>query len=242
MRMRLAATIALSLLTGACTTPRAPRTDEWVAAVVAADHLFGGGTGFGHRLAAAPTLAPAGDPRQRAAFLDAMRRRHDEQAAALVLELTDEATARSAIQFLSTDAGNALIAAEDLALGCASWYPDSFPGDAAAVFADRAHVGDDARRRIAATGAALARGESGSPAVLALQIGAARLLPEHAGAIASFYRSATGQRWLDVRTRAYAASTPIYRAFVDEALHRGFAQSLDGPPLPDLILPPATYK
>lgn len=208
---------------------------DWAAALAAADPMFGGGAVWEFRLFFEPGVAPAGDPLQRARFLAERRKAHDDDAIALVHELATAELAMEALQFLTSDTGNAFIAAESLALGLYFMPPPDFPKRTAERYADADSVGP---RGVARTLAAKDAGESFSPPLLAIAMGGGRLRERHVREIATFCESPAGRRWLDLRTRALAASEPGFQEFRRLAGHEGFLQYLE-PSLDDMLLPTA---
>ena len=117
--------------------------------------------------------------------------------------------------------------------------PDTFPEQVAAQFADAARVGEGAQSVLRDVRQAMARGDSPSPARLALVVGATRLSPVQAAAIADFYASIPGQRWLAIRMQAFPRVEQRFASYLDALRQRGFVTSV--PDLPGLVLPRATF-
>lgn len=241
MRRRSLPLCSLLALVGLTACAAAPSADDWVAAVVAAEPMFGGGAALEQRLFSDRSYGPVGDALQREQYLREQRAAHDQQAAATVRELVSAATARQVLPFLHSPAGNALAAAETMTLGLAWYQGDDFPRRAAQYFSVRANVGNLAvQAQLEALRQAVARGQSPSPAMVAMVLGGACITPDDADAIAAFFATDGGQRWCELQCAAMPRTDARFRTFHEQALGKGFLRYL-GEPMEDLILPAAKF-
>lgn len=237
-RIVVSALLAFALV-ASCSSVPATEAD-WVAAVVAADPMFGGGATLEQRLFGDPNYGPAGDPLQREQFLREQRMQHDREASEFVRSKVADATALRALTFLRSDAGNALAAAETLALPLYPVWEDDYPRSAAQAYGQRDKVGP------ATVGARIAGLHSDehvsvSPLALAVLIGGRAVTPDDADAIAAFRDSELGQRWCELQCQAFPITQRRMHAFHDRAVAQGFVRWL-GDPQEDLILPAAKYQ
>ncbi|MBZ0150757.1 MAG: hypothetical protein K8J09_04425 [Planctomycetes bacterium] len=250
---RVIAAFALLLFAGCgaapepATPPLAGAADDFVAAVVAADPVFGSAEALFARLHDMPSYVRSPDTAAWGQFHAEHRLPTDVQAARLVRELVPAELAHAALPFLRSDAGQALMAAETVALTCYPWVADDFPAETAKYYGDAAQVGDAARNRFAAI-AAIVNGDnaghadlSPSPAQLAKNIGAMLVQPAQAEAIAGFYASPVGQRWLAVRLQALAPNQQRFLTLRDAAREQGLLRPRPELELSDLILPRAEF-
>jgi hypothetical protein len=216
----------------ACQGAPGPR-DEWIATIVASDPAFGGGWLTFRRLGLDTKWFAKGDAHARNRLVAEQIVACDRAAAELVARLAPEPDAAVAA-FWRSDAGNALATGEVYAL--AGFPPlDGVLADFAERASDPSRVGETARSDVRA---AIAAENVVSPS-FAFAVGATHVRAEHAPAIASFYASAAGRRWLELRSRALAVSGPRYYAFAGALHDRGLLGSVyDGM---DLLLPKAVF-
>ncbi len=212
----------------------------WVRDIVAADPLVGGGQAMVQRLES-PFSPATGDPAARTAFFASQTAELDAEARARVAARADETLAREALSFFDSDAGRAFADAELFALAGYPHHADDFPRRAAETFGDPGAVGPAAAAELADARALIAEGhgERISPLILSLKIPASRITPEQAEAIAAFFASDAGQRWLELQVAVFSPVQDSYRALRDDAIERGFIARPDESELPDLVLPKA---
>lgn len=239
-RGRRSCTALLGALACGCAAAPSPPSDEQVALLIAADACFGGGAAIERHLRADPTWV-VDESKADVAFLTDRRAHHDARAAARVRTALTATEVETVLAFLHTDAGRALLAAEEFTAAAIAQVGD-FPRDAAAIFCDPTQVGRAiGSRRLQAAGVQLAaHALTISPHVFARQLGAMLIDPIQAPAIAAFLASPTGRRWMDARVQAFAAAAGDYSAFGAEARSHGFAMPSPDVNPQDLILPRAT--
>ncbi len=224
----------------ACGATVPDRSDtDWAEALVRADPMFGGGDAFVKRLWGHPEQDEDGEPEARIEFVTDQSAVLDREARQRVLATAGASWRDEVLAFLKSDAGQALVAAETLAVTGYPYTANTFPRECALVFGDPAAVGETARRKVNEVAAAMERGERGfspSPAVLSLTLGAILVSPEHATAIHVFYGSPAGKSWMAARLEAWPAVQARYSVFRAAAIERGVMR-WTGVDLPDLILP-----
>ena len=199
-----------------------------------ADPVFGGGATFEQRLFMTTHFAPAGDPRERAAFVARLRERADADALALARDVVSSDQAAAIADFLVSPAATALWCAEGMALAGYPWPEDDFVEQMLAQCADSEGVGPAAL--VAARNALTADPTaSPSPPRLAIALGAARLRPAQAMAIRDFAATASGASWFAARTKALVRAQQRFTAARAEAEQLGFLDP--GRSLVDTVLP-----
>lgn len=219
-----------------------PPDDDWVAAVVAGEPMFGGGAALEQRLLLDPGTHPAGDALQRQRHFAAARAAHDAAAAQWVREHVPAALAREVLPFLHSGPGSALAAAETLALALFPWQGDDFPRQALRLYGDPRHAGMlRIQEQLADVGPAMARGGSPSPAEAALLAATRKLRPADSEAIAAFADSELGRRWCEQLTAAFPAAQERYRSLRAQAFASHFLRNLQEQ-TEDLILPEAKLQ
>lgn len=231
------------LLLGACAGAAHPEAtagnERTFAAIASGDPLFGGGAFVEQRLFAAPSFVAIGDPAARAAFMQRVRHEADAQALALAWELVTEEVAAGVRDFVASPPNAVLWAAEALALAAHPWPGDDFAAQTAAVYGDPARVGAAATQLVRD----LAAGDdyrSISPPRLAIELGAMRVSPAEAEAIAAFAATPAGVHWIAVRNAALARSQARFVEVLAEARANGFVRDLfDGAAALDVPLPTA---
>lgn len=216
--------VALAGVAAACGRPPVPPTAEQIETVLAADAMFGSAAALERRLFADDRFVAAVDLAARAQFVEAWRSRLDAAAAARVLAALDGADVAAAVTFFTSDAGRAFASARDTALALADHAGGhDFPRTTATLYGDPAQVGKERVRSILAEvqEQMAAGGSNRSPVLLALEIAAARVEPEQARAIAGFFATATGRRWLDGEARVNEDMEATWREFTMAARTAG---------------------
>lgn len=236
--MLFATALAVALTFSACGGAPPPQAPENLAnRIVTVDPAFGGGMFLRSRMLGSPMHETVADEDELQAFLARERVVHDEQARALAARCLPATTARAGLRFLETEAGSTFAAAELLSATLYAYFDGAFVGAAAERFGDPAKVGPAAVAEFQMARAAAAEGRSVSPSQLAMTIGAMKVSPEHAAAIAQFCRSERGAEWLAARTQAFEDTQQRFLAFRHDAQEQGLIKSkLE---LSDLVLPRA---
>lgn len=203
-----------------------------------ADPMFGGGASCEQRLFTTTHHTPTGDPVARAAFVRRLRERADADALDLAREVVAADLAAAVAAFVASPAASALWAAEGTALGGYPWHDADFVAQMLATCSDPAAVGNAALSRAREVLATL-ESASPSPARLSLVVGASRVQPEQARAIAGFAATAAGAAWFAARATAFARVQQRMAAMRAEAEQLGFlTKSVD---LAELTLPRAQF-
>lgn len=226
------------VLAACAVVPPPSAAEQALQAMACADPMFGGGASCEQRLFTTTHHTPTGDPVARAAFVRRLRERADADALDLAREVVAADLAAAVAAFVASPAASALWAAEGTALGGYPWHDSDFVAQMLATCSDPAAVGSSALSRAREVLATL-ESASPSPATLSLVVGASRVQPEQARAIAGFAATAAGAAWFAARATAFAQVQQRIAGMRAEAERLGFlAKSVD---LADFALPRAQF-
>ncbi len=221
---------------------RTGETAPWAVELAALDPAFGGRAAVVAWVDRGPLWTWRGEPRAREAAMTRFFGELDEAALARCRAQLDPVVAEAALAFLRTDAGQAMIEAELLAMSTFGWHYDDLPTRLAAWLGDPGRVGPHAQEVFREATESVMDGGSGSPMQLALVL-AARVVGEaEAGAIGAFLATDRGAAWLAGRTNAWPEARDEGRRALRKLADAGFARNATADAMDDLILPRAEFS
>lgn len=141
------------------------------------------------------------------------------------------------VEFLRSQAGEALVHAERFAM----LYPyhDDLPQQTARLYRDDGWVGTAAVERAQKLEEKIAAGHSPSPSMTALLLGARWIRAEDARAFGAFIDSAAGQAWIEARRQAWPKTSGEFARVRSDLVRKGILASGE---TEDLILPESAYE